>query len=88
MFNIILKQIFHFITFPTISFLYDSDDNLSERMEGSHYGLERNQSHHSPPTKNMPRALLWAINIKFVSLQSALFVFKQSLSVLVVAVGG
>lgn len=38
--------------------------------------------------KNMPRALLWAINIKFVSLQSALFVFKQSLSVLVVAVGG
>lgn len=61
MFNIILKQIFHFITFFTISFLYDSDDNLSERMEGSHYGLERNQSHHSPPTKNMPRALLWAI---------------------------
>lgn len=41
MFNIILKQIFHFITFSTISFLYDSDDNLSERMEGSHYGLER-----------------------------------------------
>ena len=39
MFNIILKQIFHFITFFTISFLYDSDDNLSERMEGSHYGL-------------------------------------------------
>ena len=34
MFNIILKQIFHFTTFPTISFLYDSDDNLSERMEG------------------------------------------------------
>ena len=40
------------------------------------------------PQKNMPRALPWAINIKFVSLQSALFVFKQSLSVLVVAVGG
>ena len=42
----------------------------------------------NPITKNMPRALPWAINIKFVSLQSALFVFKQSLSVLVVAVGG
>ena len=41
MFNITLKLIFHFITFLVISFLYDSDDNLSERMEGSHYGLER-----------------------------------------------
>ena len=57
MFNIILKQIFHFTTFPTISFLYDSDDNLSERMEGSHYGLERNQSHHSPPTKKHAQSI-------------------------------
>ena len=38
MFNITLKLIFHFITFLVISFLYDSDDNLSERMEGSNYG--------------------------------------------------
>lgn len=57
MFNIILKQIFHFITFSTISFLYDSDDNLSERMEGSHYGLEGNQSHHSPPTKKHAQSI-------------------------------
>lgn len=34
MFNTTLKLIFHFITFLIISFLYDSDDNLSERMEG------------------------------------------------------
>ena len=34
MFNITLKLIFHFITLLAISFLYDSDDNLSERMEG------------------------------------------------------
>ena len=33
MFNITLKLIFHFITFLVISFLYYSDDNLSERME-------------------------------------------------------
>ena len=37
--------------------LYDSDDNLSERMEGSHYGLERNQSHHSPPTKKHAQSI-------------------------------
>ena len=34
MFNITLKLIFHFITLLVISVLYDSDDNLSERMEG------------------------------------------------------
>ena len=34
MFNITLKLIFHFIACPVISSLYDSDDNLSERMEG------------------------------------------------------
>ena len=42
MFNITLKLIFHFITFLVISFLYDSDDNLSERMEGSNYGTVMN----------------------------------------------
>ena len=42
MFNIILKLIFHFISFLVISFLYDSDDNLSERMEGSNYGTVMN----------------------------------------------
>ena len=57
MFNITLKLIFHFITLLVISFLYDSDDNLSERMEGSHYGLERNQSHHSPPTKKHAQSI-------------------------------
>ena len=34
MFNIILKHFFSFYNIPAISFLYDSDDNLSERMEG------------------------------------------------------
>ena len=57
MFNITLKLIFHFITFLVISSLYDSDDNLSERMEGSHYGLERKQSHHSPPTKKHAQSI-------------------------------
>ena len=42
MFNITLKLIFHFITFLVISFLYDSDDNLSERMEGSNNGTVMN----------------------------------------------
>ena len=42
MFNITLKLIFHFITFLVISFLYDSDYNLSERMEGSNYGTVMN----------------------------------------------
>ena len=42
MFNIILKLVFHFITFLIISFLYDSDDNLSESDGGSNYSTVMN----------------------------------------------